>query len=114
MQGRQRPTIAANICGSSYTSIEVAHRILQLQLPPTSRAPLFAVGIQMKELHEPVGWVRVPLYAPVPGGAAAAIAADAAGGTEGPVLRAHFVQICVVAMHQNGRDTHIRQVGIAC
>ncbi|CAN0404994.1 unnamed protein product, partial [Scytosiphon promiscuus] len=26
------------------------------------------------------------------------------------VLRAHFVQICVVAMHQNGRDTHIRQV----
>lgn len=68
----------------------------------------------MKELHEPVGWVRVPLYAPVAGGAAAAIAADAAGGTEGPVLRAHFVQICVVAMHQNGRDTHIRQVGIAC
>lgn len=37
-------------------------------------------------------------------------AADAAAGAEGQILRAHFVQICVVAMHQNGRDTHIRQV----
>ena len=25
-------------------------------------------------------------------------------------VRAHFIQICVVSMHQNGRDTHIRQV----
>lgn len=66
---------------------------------------------QVKELHEPLGWVRVPLFAPGAGGPVA-IAADAAGGSEGPVLRAHFLQICVVAMHQNGRDTHIRQVGI--
>lgn len=64
---------------------------------------------QVKELHEPGGWVRVPLFAPG-GTGAAVIAADAAGGAEGPVLRAHFLQICVVAMHQNGRDTHIRQV----
>ena len=27
-------------------------------------------------------------------------------------VRAHFIQICVVAMHQNGRDTHIRQVKV--
>lgn len=55
--------------------------------------------------------MRVQLAAPVAGGAGvAAAAADAAGGAQGPVLRAHFVQICVVAMHQNGRDTHIRQV----
>lgn len=66
-----------------------------------------------KELHVPVGWVRVPLTAPVARGGAAA-AADAAVGGEGPALRAHFVQICVVAMHQNGRDTHIRQVGAVC
>lgn len=64
---------------------------------------------QVKELHAPVGWVRVPLFASG-GGGAVVIASDAAGGAEGPVLRAHFVQICVVAMHQNGRDTHIRQV----
>lgn len=55
--------------------------------------------------------MRVQLAAPVAAGAGvAAAAADAVGGVQGPVLRAHFVQICVVAMHQNGRDTHIRQV----
>ena len=54
--------------------------------------------------------MRVQLASPLAGGAGAATAADAAGGVHGPVLRAHFVQICVVAMHQNGRDTHIRQV----
>eukprot|EP00752_Nemacystus_decipiens_P012872 g11396.t1 len=69
------------------------------------------VEVTVKELHEPLGWVRVPLFAPGTGGPAA-IAADAAGGSEGPVLRAHFLQICVVAMHQNGRDTHIRQVKV--
>lgn len=66
-------------------------------------------AFQVKELHEPAGWVRIPLTSPGSGGAAA-IAADATGDADGPVLRAHFVQICVVAMHQNGRDTHIRQV----
>lgn len=71
------------------------------------------VEVTVKELHEPVGWMRVQLAAPVAGGAGvAAAAADAAGGAQGPVLRAHFVQICVVAMHQNGRDTHIRQVKV--
>ena len=28
------------------------------------------------------------------------------------MLRAHFIQVCVVSMHQNGRDTHIRQAKI--
>lgn len=65
----------------------------------------------MKELYEPTGWVRVPLNAPTGGGAATAVTTDdTSGGAERPALRAHFVQICVVAMHQNGRDTHIRQV----
>lgn len=90
------------------------HSTPSLSLPPTStahRPPAHRGLCQVKELHEPLGWVRVPLFAPGAGGPAA-IAADAAGGSEGPVLRAHFVQICVVAMHQNGRDTHIRQVGL--
>lgn len=32
------------------------------------------------------------------------------GGGGGGLLRAHFLQICILAMHQNGRDTHVRQV----
>ena len=31
---------------------------------------------------------------------------------QGALLRAHFLQICVVSMHQNGRDTHIRQAKV--
>lgn len=81
-------------------------------LSPNNYLPPVHRGLrQVKELHEPLGWVRVPLFAPGAGGPAA-IAADDAGRSEGPVLRAHFLQICVVAMHQNGRDTHIRQVGL--
>eukprot|EP00904_Undaria_pinnatifida_P005421 jgi/Undpi1/2008/HiC_scaffold_12.g05395.m1 len=70
------------------------------------------VEVTVKELHEPVGWMRVQLSAPVAGSAGVVVAADSDGGPQGPVLRAHFVQICVVAMHQNGRDTHIRQVKV--
>ena len=43
------------------------------------------------DLHEPVGWVQVPL-----------------GAAKAP-LRAFFLQVCVASMHQNGRDTHVRQ-----
>jgi anaphase-promoting complex subunit 10 len=61
--------------------------------------------VHMLELDEPNGWVYIPL------GEIAAKAAGGAGGAGG-VLRAHFLQIEVLAMHQNGRDTHIRQVKV--
>ena len=28
------------------------------------------------------------------------------------MLRTHFIQVAVLANHQNGRDTHIRQIKI--
>lgn len=46
------------------------------------------------ELEEPCGWTVVQLKAE---------AADA-------VLHTFFVQLAVLANHQNGRDTHMRQV----
>jgi len=55
------------------------------------------VEVRAVELHEPTGWVVVPLAPTEPGMAH---------------LRTFFVQICVVSMHQNGRDTHVRQVRI--
>ena len=89
-------------------------REVNYQAPACNALPTAMISqsgvTQMKELHEPVGWVRVPLTARTTGGAAAVAADVAAGGAERPVLRAHFLQICVVSMHQNGRDTHIRQV----
>lgn len=48
---------------------------------------------------EPTGWIIVPL------------------GNEGGVgvdrfLRAHILQVAVINMHQNGRDTHVRQIKV--
>jgi len=51
------------------------------------------------ELDEPNGWIYIP------------VGEIANHGGQG-VLRAHFLQIEVLAMHQNGRDTHIRQVKV--
>lgn len=49
--------------------------------------------INSLELNEPNGWVHVSLM-------------DA----EDKPLRTHFLQIRILGMHQNGRDTHIRQL----
>lgn len=53
------------------------------------------VEVRVVELHEPVGWVTIPLRA-----------------KDGGLLRAFFLQVCVVSMHQNGRDTHVRQAKV--
>ena len=52
--------------------------------------------IHVLELEEPGDWVKVPIgqiFDPQHG-----------------VLRTHFIQVSIVLMHQNGRDTHVRQV----
>lgn len=51
------------------------------------------------DLHEPVGWCILPL--------------ETSMGDEeenSVPLRSHLVQISILAMHQNGRDTHVRRV----
>ncbi|KAE9047723.1 hypothetical protein PR003_g324 [Phytophthora rubi] len=55
----------------------------------------------LKEIHvqhiaEPSGWISIPLCS----------------DEEQAPLRTFFLQIVILAMHQNGRDTHIRQVKI--
>mmetsp|Transcript_36381 Transcript_36381/g.34405 ORF Transcript_36381/g.34405 Transcript_36381/m.34405 type:complete len:80 (+) Transcript_36381:289-528(+) len=44
-----------------------------------------------------VGWVTVPLPDPY--------------GSTGPLMT-HLLQLRILSMHQNGRDTHIRQLKI--
>ena len=51
------------------------------------------------EMHEPVGWVSVSLT-------------DSEDGKNGGPLKTHFLQIRIISMHQNGRDTHIRQLKV--
>lgn len=57
--------------------------------------------IRTVDFHEPTGWVIIDL-------------------TKSPILkdddqdcvRAHLLQVKILAMHQNGKDTHIRQMKI--
>ncbi len=49
------------------------------------------------DLTDPVGWTCIPL------------SSSDTDLPPGP-LRAHLLQLQILAMHQNGRDTHLRQV----
>jgi anaphase-promoting complex subunit 10 len=57
------------------------------------------VEVTAVDFNDPNGWVHVPLAV-----------VDEKG--DPCTLRAFFLQICVVSMHQNGRDTHVRQVKV--
>ena len=50
------------------------------------------------DLVDPSGWICIPL------------ASNDLDLPSGP-LRVHLLQLQVLGMHQNGRDTHVRQVG---
>lgn len=83
--------------------------------------------IKVVELNEPNGWCSVPLYK-LPGDDPLddVDEADVEGDNNddgydplaGPLsgkrmpLRTHFIQVSIVSMHQNGRDTHCRMVKI--
>lgn len=51
--------------------------------------------VELLELKEPNGWVVVPLK-----------------DTNNKAIRAFLIQIAIINNHQNGRDTHIRQIKI--
>lgn len=51
--------------------------------------------VEVVELHEPCGWVVIPLK----------------DQNECPI-RSFLIQIAVLSNHQNGRDTHIRQIKV--
>ena len=51
--------------------------------------------LEVKELTEPTGWVVFALR-----------------GADDRPLRTYHVQIAVITNHQNGRDTHMRQVRV--
>ena len=66
---------------------------------------------QLEVGEDPSGWIKVDL---------SQVAADTTNqffgrrrtGTAENTIRTHFLQVVVLSMHQNGRDTHIRQVKV--
>ena len=63
------------------------------------------MDVAVVELNEPIGWVNVDVQQ-----------TDDMNETSTSVstypLRCHFLQIKIMVMHQNGRDTHVRQVKV--
>jgi anaphase-promoting complex subunit 10 len=58
--------------------------------------------VKSVELNEPVGWVTIQLES-----------LEMQGQLEvSEMLRTHLLQVKVLSMHQNGRDTHIRQIKV--
>lgn len=86
--------------------------------------------VRYVEVREPVGWCVIPLWRKWgedvldsildPDGMESDEEEDRDAGRKRhhvPVwkrkpLRTHFVQIGIISMHQNGRDTHVRQVKV--
>jgi anaphase-promoting complex subunit 10 len=59
------------------------------------------VDLTTVELNEPNGWIVIELNDP-----------NFGVEEEQQCLRTHLLQVKVLAMHQNGRDTHVRQIKI--
>jgi len=55
------------------------------------------------ELDEPNGWTVIPLTSTAP--------TDGAIATHN-FVRAFMIQVAILANHQNGRDSHVRQIKI--
>ena len=74
--------------------------------------------IQVVDLREPEGWIRIPLAMPTKEGERALFRQDCisirdksfGGATD--FIRTYVLQIAVLCNHQNGRDTHVRGVRV--
>lgn len=86
----------------SYTPKTIA---VQCGMTTQDLVPAIAEGSTI-DLNEPVGWVIIPVTSPPD-------PLDDMGDDESNVprriVRTHLLQIEICNMHQNGRDTHVRQ-----
>jgi anaphase-promoting complex subunit 10 len=63
--------------------------------------------VKVEELLEPSGWTTISLMQPPTADNGIPMAERAL-----EPLRTYFIQLAVLANHQNGRDTHIRQIHV--
>lgn len=97
------------------------HLSIQVGMTTHDLAPAIYPPNTIVELNEPVGWCIIPLTAPpdpldveeeeepaddpaLPG------ARPPRSSSHQRLVRTHLIQISIISMHQNGRDTHVRQV----
>jgi anaphase-promoting complex subunit 10 len=87
----------------SYTPKTIA---IQCGMTTQDLVPAIAEGSTI-EVNEPIGWVIIPVTSPPD-------PLDEMGGDDDAnvprrIVRTHLLQIEICNMHQNGRDTHVRQ-----
>lgn len=72
--------------------------------------------VQVVDLKEPDGWIVVPLAGlrneSQTTQLVSCVPRDTTMGGAVDFVRTHFVQLAVLSNHQNGRDTHIRQIQV--
>ena len=93
-----RRTPVSHVCLFLNYSLDESYTPKKLQIEagmtPHDFGPAWTV-----EVSEPVGWVIVPITNP-----------PDPLDPYATVVRAHVVRVTVLLMHQNGRDTHVRQL----
>lgn len=99
------------------------HLSIQVGMTTHDLAPAIYPPNTVVEFNEPVGWCIIPLTAPPdpldveeddppddtihgPHPRSAALSSQ----HHQRLVRTHLIQISIISMHQNGRDTHVRQV----
>jgi anaphase-promoting complex subunit 10 len=87
------------------------HLSVQVGMTTQDLVPAIYPVNTVVEFNEPVGWCIIPLTAPPdPLDEEEDLAATEQQSRSRRLVRTHLIQISIVSMHQNGRDTHMRQV----
>jgi anaphase-promoting complex subunit 10 len=86
------------------------HLSIQVGMTTQDLVPAIYPVNTVIELNEPVGWCIIPLTAPPDPLDDDEEIVSSATEMSKRIVRTHLIQISVISMHQNGRDTHIRQV----
>ena len=88
------------------------HLSIQVGMTTQDLVPAIFPANTVIELNEPVGWCIVPLAAPPDplDDDDDVMSSSPTESTTKRIVRTHLIQISIISMHQNGRDTHIRQV----
>jgi anaphase-promoting complex subunit 10 len=90
----------------SYTPKTIA---VQCGMTTQDLVPAIYAGSTI-ELNEPLGWCIIPLTSPPdPLDDLIEDATDSCLPRPRRIVRTHLIQIEICSMHQNGRDTHVRQ-----
>ena len=95
----------------NYWSRSYTPKNISVQVGMTTQDLVPAIyAASLVELNEPVGWCIIPLSSPPdPLDDITEDIPESGVPRSRRIVRTHLIQIEICSMHQNGRDTHVRQ-----